>query len=171
MGPHTRWEIWWNVGLRQINSVFPPPACPLKRLLLSIQTLSQLHTHSDEINWLPPAAKATNRGTSIIASSGRAGRQIIPGLSVQQGAIREQGGFNTLLPNSMVVVSHAHMLSNYCLIMVHYLLKNRNHMSLCCKLTVMWERRAEFNTIKRTSLRLHLHVERMFNCSCMKVLS
>lgn len=133
--------------------------------------LSQLHTHSDEINWLLPADKATNRGTCIIASSGRAGRQIIPGLSVQQGAIREQGGFNTLLPNSMVVVSHAHMLG-FKLLFDNGSLppkEQKSHVTLLQTDSDVGKTCAEFNTIKTTSLRLHLHVERMFNSIILAV--
>lgn len=38
MGVHTRWGIWWNVGLSQTNSPLPPPVCLLERLLLRIHT-------------------------------------------------------------------------------------------------------------------------------------
>lgn len=48
----------------------------LERLLLSVQALSQIHIHTDEIIPLGeivqlPAVKAINRGTSMIAPSGQ----------------------------------------------------------------------------------------------------
>lgn len=107
MGVHTRWGIWWNVGLSQTNSPLPPPVCLLERLLLSMQPLSQLHNHTEEMI----ALRVGKILQQYLAAACRKGhkqrdsydRSIWAGWKTDSTRAefffweRQQGGFNTLL--------------------------------------------------------------------------
>lgn len=150
MGLHAGWEIWWNVGLGRTNNTPPPSVYLVERLLLSMQALSQLQIHTDEIVlsgtgthyngiWLLPAAKAINRGTSMIAPSGAG----ITRAEFSTGRRQRTKRFKHYTSSGLCGCIQSRIscsVSNYCSNIFdkgYYLLWNRNHISYRYKLSVM----------------------------------